>query len=58
MVGTLLFSLICDSKSLAPVYEQLADAYQHLKDKVVIAKVDADAHGDLGKRFGVSGRSV
>jgi protein disulfide-isomerase A6 len=44
-----------NSKSLAPVYEQLADSYQHAKDKVVIAKVDADAHRDLGQRFGVTG---
>ena len=42
-------------KHLAPVYEELADAYLHAKDKVTIAKVDADAHRDLGQRFGVSG---
>jgi thiol-disulfide isomerase/thioredoxin len=46
------------SKTLAPVYEQLADEYLPLKDKVVIAKVDADAHRDLGKRFGVTGTSL
>jgi len=40
---------------LAPVYEQLADAYQYAKDKVVVAKVDADAHRELGKRFGIQG---
>ncbi|KAJ3406338.1 hypothetical protein HDV05_006063 [Chytridiales sp. JEL 0842] len=40
--------------SLAPVYEELADAYQ--KDKsLIIAKVDADAHQALGTRFGVKG---
>jgi len=37
------------------VYEQLADAYQNQKDKVIVAKVDADAHRDLGQRFGVKG---
>jgi len=42
-------------KNLAPVYEELADAYQYASDKVVIAKVDADNHKDLGKKFGVSG---
>lgn len=42
-------------KNLAPVYEELADAYSYASDKVVIAKVDADNHKDLGKRFGVSG---
>jgi protein disulfide-isomerase A6 len=42
-------------KNLAPVYEELADAFAHAKDKVVIAKVDADAHRDLGTKFDVKG---
>jgi protein disulfide-isomerase A6 len=42
-------------KSLVPVYEAFADAFAHVKDKLVIAKVDADAHGSLGSRFGVKG---
>lgn len=42
-------------KTLAPVYEELALAFEHAKDKVQIAKVDADAQRDLGKRFGVQG---
>ncbi|KAF8071937.1 protein disulfide isomerase [Lyophyllum atratum] len=43
-------------KTLAPVYEQLADAFSHAKDKVVIAKVDADGEGKaLGKKYGVTG---
>ncbi|KAJ3092693.1 hypothetical protein HK102_004155 [Quaeritorhiza haematococci] len=42
-------------KALAPTYEELGDAFAHAKDKVVIAKVDADAHRDLGGRFGVQG---
>jgi len=44
-------------KNLAPIYEQLADAYTHAKDKVVIAKVDADAasNKDLAKKYGVTG---
>lgn len=42
-------------KNLAPVYEKLALAFEHAKDKVQIAKVDADAERDLGKRFGVQG---
>ncbi|KAG5938518.1 hypothetical protein E4U53_007995 [Claviceps sorghi] len=42
-------------KHLAPVYEDLAHAFQHAKDKVQIAKVDADAERALGKRFGVQG---
>jgi protein disulfide-isomerase A6 len=42
-------------KNLAPVYEELALAFEHAKDKVQIAKVDADAEKDLGRRFGVQG---
>ncbi|KAK4103924.1 disulfide isomerase [Parathielavia hyrcaniae] len=42
-------------KTLAPVYEELALAFEHAKDKVQIAKVNADAERDLGKRFGVQG---
>lgn len=40
--------------TVAPVYEQLADAFP--TDKVIIAKTDADGVGrDLGSRFGVKG---
>ncbi|RIA89439.1 protein disulfide-isomerase tigA precursor [Glomus cerebriforme] len=42
-------------KNLAPVYEQLADAFSYAKDQVVIAKIDADNHKDLGSRFHISG---
>ncbi|KAH9848773.1 protein disulfide isomerase [Lenzites betulinus] len=43
-------------KNLAPVYEQLADAFAHVKDKVIIAKVDADGAGKpLGQKYGVTG---
>jgi len=42
-------------KTLAPVYEELAQAFEHAKEKVQIAKVDADAEKSLGKRFGVQG---
>ncbi|KAF8149922.1 protein disulfide isomerase [Crassisporium funariophilum] len=43
-------------KTLAPIYEELADAFAHAKDKVVIAKVDADGEGKpLGKKYGVTG---
>lgn len=43
-------------KNLAPTYEQLADAFSHAKDKVVIAKVDADGVGrPLGQKYEVSG---
>jgi len=41
---------------LAPVYEQLADAYATSKDKVIIAKVDADGAGrPLGTKYDVKG---
>ena len=42
-------------KNLAPVYEELAGVFESSKDKVSIAKVDADAEKELGKRFGVQG---
>lgn len=42
-------------KNLAPVYEDLANVFEFAKDKVQIAKVDADAERDLGKRFGIQG---
>jgi protein disulfide-isomerase A6 len=42
-------------KTLAPVYEELAQAFEFASDKVSIAKVDADAERSLGKRFGVQG---
>ncbi|KAF7542241.1 hypothetical protein G7Z17_g11750 [Cylindrodendrum hubeiense] len=42
-------------KTLAPVYEDLASSLEYAKDKVQIAKVDADANRELGKRFGVQG---
>jgi protein disulfide-isomerase A6 len=41
-------------KQLAPVYEQVAAAFEGDSD-VVIAKVDADKHRSLGERFGVTG---
>ncbi|KAL8830352.1 MAG: hypothetical protein Q9170_005765 [Blastenia crenularia] len=42
-------------KSLAPVYEELAQSFGFASDKVVIGKVDADEHKDLGRKFGVQG---
>ncbi|KAI1076048.1 thioredoxin-like protein [Whalleya microplaca] len=41
-------------KNLAPVYEELAQAFSKSKD-VQIAKVDADAERALGQKFGVQG---
>lgn len=42
-------------KNLAPVFEELATNFANNGDKVSIAKVDADEHKSLGKRFGVQG---
>lgn len=42
-------------KNLAPVYEELGQAFAFASDKVQIAKVDADAHRSLGKKFDVQG---
>ncbi|KAI8071633.1 thioredoxin-like protein [Gongronella butleri] len=41
-------------KTLAPVYAELGDAFAH-SDDVIIAKVNADDHRDLGAAFGVQG---
>lgn len=41
-------------KNLAPVYEELAQTFS-FSDKVQIAKVDADEHRSLGKKYGVQG---
>ncbi|GAB7351125.1 hypothetical protein MBLNU459_g1585t1 [Dothideomycetes sp. NU459] len=42
-------------KTLAPIYEELAASFASSKDKLTIAKVDADDHKELGRRFGVQG---
>ena len=44
-----------DCKTLAPIYEELAQNFKHAENKVVIAKVDADEHKSLGRKFGVQG---
>jgi len=42
-------------KNLAPVWDELGDAFVKDQANIVIAKVDADAHRELGTRFGVTG---
>jgi len=42
-------------KTLAPIYEELAEKFSFAKDKVTIAKVNADTHRDIGKRYGIQG---
>lgn len=41
-------------KSLIPTYEKLSTAYS-ADSNIVIAKIDADKHKDIGGRYGVSG---
>ncbi|KAL8540875.1 hypothetical protein ACS0TY_002207 [Phlomoides rotata] len=41
-------------KSLAPIYEKVATAF-NLEEDVVIANVDADKYKDIAEKFGVSG---
>jgi len=41
-------------KALTPEYESLGESFDKV-DSVVVAKVDADKHRDLGGRFGVTG---
>ncbi|KAG5717493.1 Protein disulfide-isomerase tigA, partial [Termitomyces sp. T112] len=43
------------TSSLAPTYEQLADAFSGVKDRVVIAKVDADSDKELARKYEVKG---
>jgi protein disulfide-isomerase A6 len=38
---------------LDSVWEELADAFN--KDKVIIAKIDADIEKEMGKRYGIQG---
>ncbi|KAG0062122.1 hypothetical protein BGZ89_010917 [Linnemannia elongata] len=42
-------------KNLAPIYEELGQAFSGKDDQVLIAKVDADAHRELGSRYGIKG---
>jgi len=44
------------AQNLAPIYEQLGEAFSHAKDKVIVAKIDADGAGKpLGQKYGVTG---
>ena len=42
-------------KTLAPIYDELAEKFEFASDKVTIAKVDADSEKSLGQRFGIQG---
>lgn len=42
-------------KTLAPIYEELGEAFAFAKDKVTIARVDADSEKELGKKYGIQG---
>jgi len=41
-------------KKLAPTWEKLANVFKN-DENVVIANIDADKHGDVGGKYGVSG---
>jgi len=41
-------------KTLTPKYEKVAQSFEG-EERVVVAKVDADAHKELGSRYGVTG---
>ncbi|KAK9347779.1 thioredoxin-like protein [Lipomyces starkeyi] len=42
-------------KNLAPIYEELADSYASKKDKIQIAKIDADVNRKVGKKYDIKG---
>jgi protein disulfide-isomerase A6 len=42
-------------KTLAPVYEELAQTFSFASDKVSIAKMDADEHKSVASKYGVQG---
>ncbi|KAF9066619.1 thioredoxin-like protein [Rhodocollybia butyracea] len=43
-------------ETLAPTYEELADAYSHARDKLFVARIDADGIGrELGEKYGILG---
>jgi len=42
-------------KDLLPTYEALADSYDHVKEKIVISRIDADKYRSLGKAEGIKG---
>ncbi len=46
---------IIDCKNLAPIYEELAQNFQHAESKLNIAKLDADEHKELARKFGIQG---
>lgn len=54
-VRTVLILPTIDCKNLAPIYEELAQNFQHAESKLNIAKVDADEHKELARKYGVQG---
>ncbi|KAK9321391.1 thioredoxin-like protein [Lipomyces orientalis] len=42
-------------KNLAPIYEELADSYASKKEKIQIAKIDADVNRKVGKKYDIKG---
>ncbi|KAI8994602.1 thioredoxin-like protein [Pilobolus umbonatus] len=42
-------------KKLTPIYSSLAESFGHAKDKVIIAKLDADSNRATGELYGIKG---
>eukprot|EP00833_Pecoramyces_ruminatium_P000831 jgi/Orpsp1_1/1174863/evm.model.c7180000051714.1 len=42
-------------KRLAPVYEELAAAYEKENDKIIIAELNADEEKDIAKKYDIKG---
>ncbi|CAN6659870.1 hypothetical protein TRVA0_032S00166 [Trichomonascus vanleenenianus] len=40
-------------KTLSPIYDELADSFAHVEDKIQIIKIDADKHRKAAKKFDV-----
>ena len=34
---------------MKPIYESLADSYDHISEKIIIARIDADKYKDIRK---------
>ena len=43
---------------LAPIYEELAAAYEKESDKIIIAELNADEEKDIAKKYDIKGYPV
>lgn len=49
----LLLNIYLKWQNLKPTYEALADSYDHVSEKVIIARIDADKFQDIRKAEGL-----